>query len=335
MSTNPKTVALLVGGWSAERDVSLEKGVAVYEALRKAGYQVKRIDVKRDLQALLYELQNPVPDVVFNNLYGKWGEDGSIQAVLDILNIPYTHSGTLASAVGMDKPMAKRIAQHVGVKVPHGVVMRSEEIKAGAHLPVPFVVKPADEGSSVGVAIVTDPAQVQGLDLPANQSFLVEAFVPGRELTVAVLDGVAQGVTEIIAADGFFDYAAKYKSNETRYQFPAEIAEEIAQSAMIAAERVYTALGCRGLARCDFRYDDRILSEDGLYFLEINTQPGLTPQSIGPAQVVHNGLSFVDLCTHLVETATCRDHAAKHPQNAAPQGSGQTDDIQNTHRRLA
>lgn len=317
-----KNIALLVGGWSAEREVSLTKGKAVEAALREAGYAVRVIDVTRDMNAFLSAL-TPRPDAVFNNLHGQGGEDGTIQSVLEILGIPYTHSGPLASAIGMHKPTAKRLASSVGVQSPPSCVVRRADLLTESHgLPRPYVIKPAAEGSSVGVMIVSDgttfpPAGLK--DWPYGDEVLVESFIPGRELTVAVLDGKAQGVTEIISAVEFFDYEAKYRDARTRYVLPAAIPDTAAQAAMDAAECVYSILGCSGLARCDFRYDDSRNGPDGVYFLEINTQPGLTPESIGPSQVVRNGMSFVQLCSHLVETARC--HATGH-ENPISDGAG-------------
>jgi D-alanine-D-alanine ligase len=308
-----KNVALLVGGWSAERAVSLMKGKAVEAALLQAGYVVRVIDVTRDLGALMAAL-TPRPDAAFNNLHGQGGEDGTIQSILEILQIPYTHSGPLASAIGMHKPTAKRLASAVGVQSPPSCVVRCADLAREAHgIERPYVIKPAAEGSSVGVTIVREGDALPAVDpalWPFGDEILVESFIPGRELTVAVLDGKAQGVTEIVSAADFFDYEAKYSDTRTRYVLPAVLPSSAADAAMDAAECVYAVLGCSGLARCDFRYDDSRNGPDGVYFLEINTQPGLTPESIGPSQVVRNGMSFVQLCAHLVETARC--HATGH-----------------------
>lgn len=301
-----KKVALLIGGWSAERSVSLEKGKKVEKALRESGYDLTVIDVKKDIPALIAAL-TPKPDVVFNNLHGRGGEDGEIQSVLEILEIPYTHSGVLASAIGMDKPVAKKMAAAAGVPVPEGILATKEQVLAGAVMKPPYVVKPPNEGSSVGVRIVLDKDNHPPLDADAwvyGDEVLVERYIPGRELTVAVLDSKAQGVTEIISKTRFFDYEAKYHDTRTEYVLPAKIPEDIYKTALDYAERVYNGVGCAGLARCDFRYDDS-KGASGLYFLEINTQPGLTPESIGPSQVIRNGMSFVELCRHLVETAKC------------------------------
>lgn len=320
-----KKVALLVGGWSAERQVSLTKGKDVEAALREGGYDVEVIDVKKDLADLVGRLRlAPKPDVVFNNLHGQGGEDGTIQAVLEMLEIPYTHSGVTASAIGMDKPATKLIAEALGVQVPKGVTVTLEEALQGSIVPAPYVVKPPCEGSSVGIRIIMEHENQSPVDEEAwafGEDVLVEQYIPGKELTVAVLDGKAQAVTEIVSHTRFFDYEAKYHDTRTELVLPAKIPEDVYKKALENAEAVYNGIGCAGLARCDFRYDDSKVGTDGLYFLEINTQPGLTAGSIGPSQVIHNGMSFAGLCSHLVETAKC--HAEKAPQKttSAPQAN--------------
>lgn len=318
-----KTIALLVGGWSVERQVSLEKGKAVEKALREGGYNVRVIDVSRDLAALDAAL-TPRPDAVFNNLHGKGGEDGVVQSMLEIMEIPYTHSGVLASAIGMHKPTAKKLAASVGVKVAEEQILTFDDVMTGRVMAPPYVVKPSAEGSSVGVRIVLDRENQLGIDAE-NWAFgdevMVERYIPGRELTVAVLDGKAQAVTEIVSQTRFFDYEAKYHDNRTSYILPAELPRDLYDLAMDYAERVYKVVGCAGLARCDFRFDDT-RGADGLYFLEINTQPGLTPESIGPSQVVYNGKSFVELCAHLVETAKCHGLEQQGRKSCAAGGAG-------------
>jgi D-alanine-D-alanine ligase len=306
-----KKVALLLGGWSAERQVSLEKGKAVEKALREGGYDVTVIDVKKDLNALVAAL-TPKPDAVFNNLHGRGGEDGEVQSVLEILEIPYTHSKVLASAIGMHKPTAKRVVAAVGVPVADAVIAPIEKVLTGHVMAPPYVVKPIAEGSSVGVRIILDSDNQMPLDKDNwafGEEVMVERYIPGRELTVAVLDGKAQAVTEIVSHTRFFDYEAKYHDTRTEYVMPAKIPQAVYDAALDYAERAFNAIGCNGLARCDFRYDDTkqgaAKGDNGLCFLEINTQPGLTPGSIGPSQVIHNGMSFVELCSHLVETASC------------------------------
>lgn len=313
-----KTVALLVGGWSSEREVSLMKGKHVEAALKEAGYTVKTIDVSRDVQKLIKELSAAKPDAVFNNLYGRGGEDGTIQALLEMLGIPYTHSGVVASAVGMDKVMTKTMAESVGVRTSTGKVASKEDILAETVMPRPYVVKPINEGSSVGVRIILEGENQQPID-EASWTFgdraLVEKYVPGREIHVAVLDGKALGVTEIlVTGHRFFDYEAKYHDNTTQLITPADVPEIVAKTAMEFAVKTYNVLGCRGIARADLRYDDSKPGGDGVYLLEINTMPGLSPGSIAVIQPEHNGMSYVQLCSHLVETAQC--HATA--QDAAP-----------------
>ncbi len=319
-----KTVALLLGGWSSEREVSLMKGKHVEAALKEAGYNVKTIDVSLDVSRLVKELSNPRPDVVFNNLYGRGGEDGTIQALLDMLGIPYTHSGVVASAVGMDKVMTKRLAESVGVRCSFGKVASKKDILAEAVMERPYVVKPISEGSSVGVRIILEGENQQPIDEASwtfGEEALVEKYVPGREIHVAVLDGKAQGVTEILVhGHRFFDYEAKYLDQSTELITPAHVPEIVAKTAMQYAEAVYNVLGCEGIARCDLRYDDSKPDADGVYLLEINTMPGLSPGSIAVIQPEQNGMSYVQLCSHLVETAQCHASAQDAPQssNGAP-----------------
>lgn len=313
-----KKIALLIGGWSAERQVSLEKGKAVEKALREKGYDLTVIDVRKDLTYLV-EALTPRPDVVFNNLHGKGGEDGTIQAVLEMLEIPYTHSGVLASAIGMNKPMAKRLAATAGVRVPEGIVAHKQDVVSGHVMEPPYVVKPPCEGSSVGVRIIMERDNQPPLDME-NWAFgdevLVEQYIPGRELTVAVLDGKPQAVTEIVSQTRFFDYEAKYHDTRTQYVLPAKIPQDVYDQALEFARRVFEVVGCSGIARCDFRYDDSKPGSEGLYFLEINTQPGFTPESIGPSQVIYNGMSYNDLCAHLVETASCHGQEQHAPKSS-------------------
>ncbi|MCI5060163.1 MAG: D-alanine--D-alanine ligase [Alphaproteobacteria bacterium] len=302
-----KKVVLLVGGWGAEREVSLEKGKHVEAALKEAGYDLKVIEVTKDIQKLMDDL-TPKPDVVFNNIYGRIGEDGILQGFLEMLEIPYTHSGVMASAIAMDKVMSKRLAESVGVPVAGGGLATKEEVAAESTVARPYVVKPYNEGSSVDIHILHEgdnhlDSIVQNWNYGSHA--LVEEYIPGKELTVAVLDGKAQAVTEIVSyTGGFFDYEAKYQDARTELVLPAKIPQDVYEAALDYAVRVYNVIGCHGLARCDFRYDDS-KGIKGLCFLEINNQPGLTADSIGPSQCVHNGMSFTQLCSHLVETAQC------------------------------
>lgn len=302
-----KKVALLVGGWSAEREVSLSKGKSIEGALKEHGYDVQVIDVTSDIAKLISDL-TPKPDVAFNNLYGRGGEDGVIQGLLEALEIPYTHSNVMASAIGMDKPMTKKIALSVGIKCADGAVASKADVIAETVLARPYVVKPLNEGSSVGVRIILEGENQKPLDEESwcfGDEVLVEKFIEGREIHVTVLDGKAQGVTEIKFPGRFFDYDAKYHDGRTELVTPADVPADVAQVAIENAEKIFGALGCSGLTRCDFRYDVSKSGKDAVYFLEINTMPGLAPGSVALIQPELNGMSFVQLCSHLVETAKC------------------------------
>ena len=300
-----KHVAVLKGGWSSERDVSLTSGTECANALRKAGYAVTEIDLRRDLGGLLAALE-PAPEVVFNALHGRYGEDGHIQAILNILGIPYTHSGMLASAIAMDKARSKEVFKAAGITCPDGHLVRVEELPDGVLFDPPYVIKPNNEGSSVGVRIV-----MPGDNQPAAQAWpygdtaLVEPYIPGRELTVAVLGDRALGVTELRPHRGFYDYEAKYTEGKTVHLCPAPVPDSVAQQAMESAVIAHKALGCRGATRADFRYDDTQRSPGDLFLLEVNTQPGMTPLSLVPEQAAHIGMSFEDLVSWLVENASC------------------------------
>lgn len=302
-----RRVAVLMGGWSAEREVSLVSGAACAEALRAAGYDVTSIDVQRDLKGLLAAL-TPRPDVVFNALHGRGGEDGCIQGVLEFLSIPYTHSGVMASAIAIDKPTTKRLVQSAGVRCADGVVATRAEVLAGHVIEPPYVLKPTNEGSSVGVRIVRPGDNRDVLDEDSwiyGEEVLVEAYVPGRELTVCVMGDQALAVTEIRSTEPFYDYTAKYTEGHSRHILPAPVPQAVYDEAMRLALIAHRTLGCSGVSRSDFRYDDGRPGIDGLYFLEINTQPGMTPLSLVPEQAAHVGLSFVELVTWMVENAAC------------------------------
>lgn len=296
-----KHVAVLMGGWSAEREVSLVTGAACVNALKGAGYDVTPIDVQRDMGALMTRLY-PKPDAVFNALHGRYGEDGCVQGLLDILAIPYTHSGLLASALAMDKPMAKRLFAEAGIPVAEHVLAAPEDILAGDVLPRPYVIKPANEGSSVGVQIVRehDNGPVMDDGMVGSARMMVEAFIGGRELTVAVMGGEALTVTEVKTHRGFYDYDAKYVDGGSVHEIPADVDDDIAAEAMRLAELAHETLGCRGVSRADFRYDG-----ERLFILEVNTQPGMTPTSLVPEQAAHIGMSFEDLVSWMVEHAEC------------------------------
>jgi len=294
-----KRIAVLMGGWSAEREVSLVSGAAVTEGLLQAGYDAYAIDVSRDLPHLLAGL-TPKPDAVFNALHGRWGEDGTIQGVLDILAIPYTHSGVLASALAMDKPQAKLAFAHAGIGVAEHLVVSRSELAAGDPLPRPFVVKPANEGSSVGVRIVRNGSNVGALngDWQFGEKVMVERFIPGREFTVAVMGDRPLAVTEITTDRGFYDYEAKYAPGGSRHVVPAQVDPVVYAEAMRLALLAHQVLGCRGVSRADLRWDG-----ERLYMLEVNTQPGMTPTSLVPEQAASVGISFPELVAWMIEHA--------------------------------
>ncbi|MDR3435794.1 D-alanine--D-alanine ligase [Telmatospirillum sp.] len=304
-----KRVVVLMGGFSVEREVSLVSGVAVAAALEKAGYAVATIDVRRDLRTLIAGLDAAKPWAVFNALHGRFGEDGSIQGILDIMKIPYTHSGLLASALAMNKPMAKQTFAAAGIPVPEGRIVKKSEVLAGDVLARPYVLKPLNEGSSVGVHIVKqgdNGAPLAGEDWPFGDLVMAERFIPGRELTVGVMGDKALGVTEITSARGFYDYTAKYAPGESVHLVPAPLPAEVTEEVKALAVKAHLALGCRGVSRADLRYDDTEAGKPGkLYLLEVNTQPGMTSTSLVPEQATHAGISFVDLVTWMVEDARC------------------------------
>ncbi|MEM9199800.1 MAG: D-alanine--D-alanine ligase [Pseudomonadota bacterium] len=294
-------VAVLKGGLSAEREVSLVSGRECAAGLRDAGFEAIEIDAGPDLVAAL---RDAAPDVVFNALHGRWGEDGCVQGILEWLRLPYTHSGVLASALAMDKTLAKQVFAAAGLPVLAGKLARSADIRARHVLPPPYVVKPNNEGSSVGVYLVHEAANGPPvLASDAAETLLVEPFVPGRELTVAVLGDRALTVTDIVTT-GWYDYDAKYRPGGSHHILPAEIPPEIAALACTHALTAHHALGCRGLSRADFRWDETKAAA-GLVLLEVNTQPGMTPTSLAPEQAALAGISFAELCRWLVEDASC------------------------------
>jgi D-alanine-D-alanine ligase len=299
-----KHVAVLMGGWSAEREISLRSGKACGGALEAQGYRVTRVDVKRDVAEVLARLK---PDAAFNVLHGRPGEDGTIQGILEILRIPYTHSGVLASALAMDKPVAKVVMVAAGVPVPEGVVVsRAEAAKAHVMKP-PYVIKPPAEGSSVGVFIVQPdhahpPQELSRPDWPYGEQVLVERYVAGLELTCAVMGEEALGVIEIEPTTRFYDYESKYAPGGSRHILPARISPNIYQRARNLALTAHRALGCRGVSRADFRFDPR--SDGDLVCLEVNTQPGMTEMSLVPELAAHAGLSFGELVKWIVEDSS-------------------------------
>lgn len=300
-SGNGPVVAVLMGGPSAEREVSLSTGRECAAALRSEGYKVIEIDAGSDL---VDRLRDAAPDVVFNALHGRWGEDGCVQGILEWMRFPYTHSGVLASALSMDKERTKDVYRAVGLPVVESVVATRDEIEADHVMAPPYVVKPSNEGSSVGVCIVFESANgppVLAPDLPAR--LMVETYAPGRELTTTVMGDRALGVTDIIT-DGWYDYHAKYATGGSRHECPANIPDEIEALCRDYALRAHQALGCRGVSRTDFRWDES-RGAQGLILLETNTQPGMTPTSLSPEQAGVAGISFGAFCRWMVEDASC------------------------------
>ena len=297
-------VAVLMGGRSSEREVSLVSGGACADALETAGLRVSRIDVGEHLSAVLAELR---PDVVFNALHGRYGEDGRVQGLLDLMGLPYTHSGVLASALAMDKPMAKRVLAQAGLRCPEGVETTLAALLDQPPIEPPYVVKPAAEGSSVGVIIVPDRhsrALTERNDLDPEARLLVESYVPGQELTCGVLGDEPLAVTEIRPNEGFYDYRAKYTEGYASHLVPAPLSPELYEQVMDWALRAHRALGCRGVSRADFRLDPE-RGADGLFLLEVNTQPGMTPLSLVPEQAAWRGIDFQTLVLKLLEAARC------------------------------
>jgi len=300
-SRAPQTIAVLMGGPSAERDVSLSSGKECAAALRAAGYAVVEIDAGPDLAE---RLKAEAPDVVFNALHGRWGEDGCVQGLLEWLRIPYTHSGVLSSALAMDKQKTKDVYRAAGLPTIDSVLADRAAIESRHVMPPPYVVKPYNEGSSVGVYIVTEAANgppALAPDLP--EVLMVETYAPGRELTASVLGDRALTVTDILT-DGWYDYHAKYAEGGSRHVLPADVPADIFDACLDYALRAHEALGCRGLSRTDFRWDEA-RGLDGLVLLETNTQPGMTPTSLSPEQAAHVGIGFPALMTWMVEDASC------------------------------
>ncbi|SFN69973.1 D-alanine-D-alanine ligase [Roseovarius lutimaris] len=298
--TTPK-VAVILGGPSAEREVSLSSGRECAAALREAGYDVAEVDAGHDLVTRLDDI---APDVVFNALHGRWGEDGCVQGLLEWVRMPYTHSGVLASALAMDKEKTKAAYRAAGLPVVDSVLAQKTGVSAAHVMAPPYVVKPYNEGSSVGVYLVHDAANAPPQladDMP--DLVMVEAFAPGRELTTTVMGARALTVTDILT-DGWYDYDAKYKPGGSRHVVPADIPQEIFDACMEYALRAHQVLGCRGLSRTDFRWDEA-RGLDGLILLETNTQPGMTPTSLSPEQAQAVGVSFPELCRWMVEDASC------------------------------
>lgn len=306
-ASNIKRVAVLMGGLSAEREVSLNSGKGCAKALRGEGFEVIEIDPKTsDLAA---QLNAAKPDVVFNALHGRWGEDGCVQGLLELLRIPYTHSGVLASALAMHKQRAKEVFAAAGLPLVKSIVVDRREAANRHLMEPPYVVKPVNEGSSVGVFIIRKgdnrPPEALGSEKwDLSSLMMVEEFVPGRELTVGVMGGKAMAVTEITTKLAFYDYEAKYAAGGSVHVVPAKIPESVTAEAMRIAERAHAALGCRGATRTDLRYDDTV-GKGRLVLLEVNTQPGMTATSLVPEQAAYLGMSYGALCRWMVEDASC------------------------------
>ena len=315
-------IAVLMGGWSAEREVSLSSGAGVADALESLGHRVTRIDMARDVAARLAEAN---PDLVFNALHGTPGEDGSVQGLMDLMGLTYTHSGMAASVIAIDKVLTKQALVPHGIPMPGGRIVKSADVFEADPLARPYVLKPVNEGSSVGVAIVTDAVDGQGGNYgnpiardakgpwAEFEELLAEPYVRGRELTTAVLGGAdgprALGVTELRPKSGWYDYDAKYTDGMTEHLFPAPIPDEITQACMALAVDAHRLLGCRGASRSDFRWDDE-RGVDGLFLLEVNTQPGMTPLSLVPEQARHTSMSYAELVQAIVDEAL-RDAAER------------------------
>jgi D-alanine-D-alanine ligase len=299
-------VAVLMGGWSAEREVSLRSGKACADALERVGFRVSRVDVKPDVATVLSGLK---PDVALNMLHGRPGEDGTIQGMLEWMSIPYTHSGVLASSLAIQKDRAKVVLAHAGVPVPDGIVIGRLEAAKQHVLPPPYVIKPISEGSSVGVFIVTEqhrhpPQELTREDWAFGEFVLCEKYIAGKELTCAVLGDRALDVIEIVPTVRFYDYEAKYAPGGSKHVLPAPILPNVYQEARRLALQAHKALGCRGVSRADFRFDDRMEGTQGLVCLEVNTQPGMTETSLVPELAAYAGITFDELVRWMVEDAS-------------------------------
>jgi len=299
-----KRVAVIYGGWSSERDVSLTSGKQMANAARSAGYDVVEIDAGRDLAMQLTDAE---PDVVLNGLHGPWGEDGCVQGALEVLGLPYSHSGVLASALAMDKLKSKAVFREAGIPIAEDKQVTRAEAAAAHPLKPPYVIKPVAEGSSFGVLIVREGAngpakELTGPNWHYGDHLMAEEFIPGRELTVAVLGDRALAVTEITTLRDYYDFDAKYEAGGSQHVIPADLPAHVTDAAMEFALKAHKALGCRGATRSDFRYDDK---RDRLVILETNTQPGMTPTSLVPEQAAFVGMSFEQLVAWMIEDASC------------------------------
>lgn len=305
--SSAKHVVVLKGGWSPERDVSLSTGRGCADALRQSGYRVTEVDAGRDIADQLLKIK---PDVVFNALHGRWGEDGCVQGLLEILNIPYTHSGVLASSLAMHKERAKALFAAAGLPIAQSVVVPREEAAAGHVMEPPYVIKPVNQGSSVGVFIIRQgenrpPAELTSPDWNLGDEVMAERYIAGRELSCAVMGSEALGVVEIIANTQFYDYEAKYAAGGSRHEVPAKVEADVYAEVQRVALAAHRALGCRGVSRADFRFDDTKPGKPELILLEVNTQPGMTPTSLVPELANLAGYSYAELVSWMVEEASC------------------------------
>ncbi len=299
-----KRVAVIYGGWSSEREISISSGTQMARAARAAGYDVTEIDASRDLAR---QLEAAAPDAVLNGLHGPWGEDGCVQGLLEVMGLAYSHSGVLASAVAMDKRKSKAVYAQNGIDIAEDVACTRAEAAARHLLEPPYVIKPVAEGSSFGVVIVRDrangpPQELLADDWAYGDRLMAEKFIPGRELSVGIMGERALAVTEITTLREFYDFDAKYASGGSRHTLPADLPRHVSDAAMTASLKAHHALGCRGVSRSDFRYDE---DEDRLVILETNTQPGMTPTSLVPEQAAFVGISFEELVAWMIEDASC------------------------------
>jgi len=303
-----KKVAVLMGGFSVEREVSLSSGEGVLKALEELGHEAIPIDLTRDMKAFIQALETHKPDMVLNILHGRWGEDGCIQGLLEIMNIPYSHSGVLGSALAMNKVVARKICRGEGIRVPEGQVAKLSDICKGHVMAPPYVIKPIGEGSSIGVHIILD--EKSPLPDPQEWEFeeevLVERYIPGRDLHVTVIGEKAVGAIETRTPNVFLDYEAKYTDGKASHFMPAPIHPEAYAQVLSWGEKAHKALECRGITRSDFRYDDTQGEPGILYYLETNSQPGLTPMSLAPETAAHQGMSYAQLVQWMMEDASCR-----------------------------
>ncbi len=303
-----KKVVVLLGGFSVEREVSLSSGAGVINALQELGHEAIPLDVTQDIPALVQSLKAHKPDVVLNILHGRWGEDGCIQGLLEMMNIPYSHSGVLGSSLSMNKVITRKICEAEGIRVPEGCVAKLADVCAGRVMEPPYVIKPIGEGSSLGVYVILDATSpLPDLkEWPFEDDVLVERYIPGRELHVTVMGDKAIGAIETRTPNNFFDFEAKYTEGKALHLMPAPVHADIYAEALAWGEKIHKVLGCRGISRSDFRYDDTQGEPGRLYYLEINPQPGFTPISLVPETAAHHGMSYAQLVQWMVEDASCR-----------------------------